>query len=375
MHVAIVTPKVTADDGQGRVNLEIVRTLIERGHRATLIASVVDPDVARLPAVRWIQPYGGSLPTQLLSSQVVSRSAQALLRRVRPEVDVVTIDGAVTIADSDVNAVHFVHGAWLRSPFHTRRLRRDAYGAYHGVLTRVHHAQERAAFSRARAVVAVSGRVADELAAIGVPREKIEVIFNGVDVERFRPGAVDRAAIGLPDVPFLALFAGDIKTPRKNLDTVLRAIARSADVHLAVAGSVERSPYPAMARDLGIASRVSFLGFRSDMPALMRAADVFVFPSRYEPCGLVVLESLASGTPVITARSVGGAEVLTGAEGVAIDDPDDDAAIAHALDRYRADDAVRRRAGEHARRLALEHTWSAMAERYVALYERMRRAA
>ena len=366
---------MTLDTAQGRVNVEIARRVLERGHRMTLIAERVAPELAQHPTVRWLRPRGTGLPTHMLRSQVVSLSARRTLRGVRDVADVVTVDGSVTIANSDVNAVHFVHGTWLRSPFHTSRTRGGPYGAYHGALTRLHHAQERAAFARARTVVAVSRRIADELHDIGVPRAKITVIFNGVDVDEFRPGAEERAALGLPDAPFLALFAGEIKTPRKNLDTVLRAIARCERAHLAVAGTTQGSPYPAMARELGIADRVTFLGFRRDVAALMRASDAFVFPSRYEACSLVLLEALSSGIPVITARSVGGAEILTGAEGVLMDDPNDDAALAVALERYAADDALRRASGQAARRLALAHTWSVMANEYVDLYERLRTPA
>ena len=110
---------------------------------------------------------------------------------------------------------------------------------------------------------------------------------------------------------------------RKNLDTVLQALVGASGVHLAVVGAREGSPYPALAERLGVADRVHFLGFRRDMAQIMQAVDIFVFPSRYEPFGIVVLEAMASGVPVILAATVGAAEVVTPDCGVVLPDPED----------------------------------------------------
>src|SRR5260370_25449043 len=108
----------------------------------------------------------------------------------------------------------------------------------------------------------------------------------------------------------MAIFAGDLKTSRKNLDTVLNAIRMLPSVHLAVAGGVDGSPYLALAERLGVPDRVHFLGRVSAMPLLMKSADCFIFPSRYDPLGLVILEAMATGLPVITSASAGGARLL-----------------------------------------------------------------
>ncbi|WP_237181465.1 glycosyltransferase family 4 protein [Paraburkholderia tropica] len=95
---------------------------------------------------------------------------------------------------------------------------------------------------------------------------------------------------------FLLLFVGDLRTPRKNLGTVLEALKQLPEhVHLAVAGYLLGSPYPEMARQLGIESRVHFLGLVREMPMLMRSVDAYVFPSRYEAMSLSLLEAMAAG--------------------------------------------------------------------------------
>jgi glycosyltransferase involved in cell wall biosynthesis len=141
-------------------------------------------------------------------------------------------------------------------------------------------------------------------------------------------------------------------------------------LHLAVAGSLEGSPYPAMAEALGLSARVHFLGFRRDMPALMRAADVFTFPSRYEACTLALLEALASGLPVVTARSTGGSELITAACGAVLDDANDTSALAGALNTMLAHPDRHAAMGRAARAVAEAHSWRRMGQRYLSLFRR-----
>jgi len=128
-----------------------------------------------------------------------------------------------------------------------------------------------------------------------------------------------------------------------------------------------------MAELLGVSSRVHFLGRRRDLPALMKAADIFIFPSRYEPFGLVLLEAMSSGLPVITAKSAGGAELIDETAGVVIENPNDVDAIVAALVSISATKKIQREMGANARRIALEHTWSKLGLQYVELYEGARR--
>ncbi|MGD0476242.1 MAG: glycosyltransferase family 4 protein [Candidatus Velthaea sp.] len=136
-----------------------------------------------------------------------------------------------------------------------------------------------------------------------------------------------------------------------------------------MAGNYENTPWPQLAAQLGVAPRVHFLGFQRDMPGLMRASDLVVFPSRYEPFGLVVLEALASGLPVVTARSTGGAEVMTSDVGFVLDDSEDVGALARALSLLASSDERRADMAIAARRLALQYSWRSMATKYLELLE------
>ncbi|BAY46978.1 group 1 glycosyl transferase [Scytonema sp. HK-05] len=371
MKLCIVTHKVKKGDGQGRVNYEVAKEAIRRGHHLTLLASEIAPELQQSSQVEWVSIPVNSLPTEFLRNFIFSQKSADWLRKNRSQVDLVKVNGAITKAASDVNAVHFVHSSWLRSPAHISRIRRDLYGFYQWLYTGVNAFWEKRAFQKAQVIVAVSQKVAQELESIGVGRSQIQVIVNGVDLEEFSPGVACRQTLGLPENVTLALFAGDIRTPRKNLDTVLRALVKVPDLHLAVVGSTEGSPFPAMAESLGLNQRVHFLGYRRDIAQLMRAVDLFVFPSRYEACTLVLLEALASGLPVITATATGGAELVTPECGVVLPDSDDTDALADALSSMMSDRTRMQQMGKAARAVAEQHSWSIMAQTYMDLFEEL----
>lgn len=375
LRILIVTHVVTNNDGQGRVNYEIARAALAAGHSVTLLASKAAPELVAHPLACFVPIAESRLPTRLLQYQLFAWRSGAWIRAHRDEFDVVHVNGFIAWARADVNAVHFVHDGWYRCGFYPFRLLRGPYDAYQVIYTRLNAWCERWAFRRTDTIVPVSEKVAQEVRALGIERARLRVIHNGVDVDEFTPGESDaskqsqRAHFGLPDAPFLLLFAGDLRVSRKNLDTVLRALTQTPPhVHLVVAGILRNSPYPALAASLGLAERVHFTDLVKDMPALMRAVDAFVFPSRYEAMSLVLLEALAAALPVVTARTAGGAEVIGPDCGVVLDHPDDDVALAAAI-RGLADDPERARTmGAAARELARTLDWQTMAGRYLALY-------
>jgi glycosyltransferase involved in cell wall biosynthesis len=372
MKLCIVTTKLIPGDGQGRVNSEIVQEALRSGHQITLIARQIAPEFAHdrlteVPIV--VRQY----PTELLRERIFARKSAAWIDQHQHEFDRIIVNGAITTAPSDINIVHFVHSAWLRSPHHISRQRRDAYGLYQWLYTKLNATWEKQAFAQAQIIIAVSEKVKQELIEIGVPGERIQVIHNGVNLDEFSP-ALDRSKIlrsslDLPPSVPLALFVGDIRTNRKNLDTVLHALAQVPTLHLAVGGAIEGSPYPALATQLGIANRTHFLGYRRDIAELMRASDFFIFPSRYEACTLVLLEAIASGLPAITAISAGGCEILTPDSGIVLPDSEDAAAIAQAMHQLTHHPEQRRQMGKAARILAEQYSWQRMAQSYVQLFE------
>jgi len=369
--ICIVTHKIRKGDGQGRVNYEVAQEAIRRGHDLTLLASEIAPDLADNSAVNCIFIPVEMYPTEFIRNFIFAQKSADWLRKNRANLDVIKVNGAITMGASDVNAVHFVHGSWLKSPVHISHNRKDLYGLYQWLFSAANAYWEKQSFRQSKIIIAVSEKVAQELVNIGVPRSQIRVVANGVDLQEFAPGVSSRTELGLPKNVNLALFAGDIRISRKNLDTVLHALVKVPELHLAVVGGTEDSPYPAMAKALNISERVHFLGYRHDMPQIQRAADLFVFPSRYEPFGLVVIEAMASGLPVITATTTGAADLVNPDCGIVLDDCDDVNALADALRLLNSDRSLRQQMGKVARTIAEQHSWSKMAQTYLNIFEEL----
>ncbi|KXU86011.1 glycosyl transferase [Caballeronia megalochromosomata] len=370
MRIAIVTHVVRHNDGQGRVNYEIARAALAEGHAVTLVASHVAPELLEHERVRWVPVIAGrAWPTRLVKQQVFAIKSALWLRTHRDEYDVLHVNGFITWARADVNTAHFVHGGWMKSPYYPFRLSGGAWPAYQVIYSRMNAWLEGWAYRRSRVIAAVSEKVAEEIRAGGIDDDRVEVVYNGVDTKAFASARFDRAVFHLDDDAFLMLFVGDLRTPRKNLQTVLHAlVSLPAHVQLVVAGYLPGSPYPDQARALGIADRVHFLGLVKDMPTLMHSVDAFVFPSRYEAMSLSLLEALAAGLPVITARTAGGAEIIGEECGVVLDDPDDAHALAQAIGELAESPGQRARMGAAARELAADFNWARMARRYLDLY-------
>ncbi len=372
MKLCVITRNLMKGDGQSRVNYEIALEAIRRGHHITLLATSIASELYESKQVNWIYIPVKQWPTQLLSSLSFSWQSAAWLLKHRLNLDVVLINGASTKAAADVNAVHFVHSSWLKSPVHPWRLHKDIRGAYQWLYTALNAYLEKKAFHKAKVIVAVSEKVKLELIELGVSKECIRVILNGVDLQEFSPGYNERSQFNLPkEVPF-ALFVGDIRTPRKNLDTVLRALIKVPELNLAVVGATEKSPYPLIAQELGIAERIYFLGYRHDVSEIMKAVDFFVFPSRYEACTLVLLEAMATGLPVVTAITAGGAEIVTPDCGVVLSDSEDAEALALELSKLASDRQLRTRMGLNGRAIAEQHSWGNMAQRYLSLFDELK---
>ncbi len=367
MRLALVTHNVTTGDGQGRVMRELALHAARAGAVVTLLADRVDADLEEQPGleIEWLRVKPRMQSPNLVKVAEFARAATAILQRQR-RWDVVHANGYVLNLPHQVNTAHFVHGAQPSvGGFGPGRAYRQLYQA-------ANSRWEKRAFGQASRLVAVSSVVREELLAIGVGSERVTVIPNGVHPAP--PCTLTRSALGLPSDRPVALFAGDLRTPRKNLDTVLKSLALLPQFHLAVAGAPEGSPFPALAEKLGVTDRVTWLGFRTDLPALYGIADIFLCPSRYEPFSLVLLEALAAGTPVVTSGRVGAAELADRRCTAVIPDPDDVNALAHAWRSLWEEtrdngEAVRDAAVATARR----YSWARMGEAYMGLYQEMLR--
>lgn len=219
---------------------------------------------------------------------------------------------------------------------------------------------ERRQFADPLRLIAVSAMVRDQVAArYGLDPAKITIIHNGIDTRRF---ATDRLAL-LRDaartkwqvgeaIAFL-LVANNFHL--KGVDGALRALARlgaaGSSICLVIAGAGNIGPYETIARRLGIAGLVRFLGKIGPVEEAYAAADVALQPTHYDACSLSTIEGLASGLPTITTRRNGASELIVpGEQGILLDRSDDVAALADAMGRLLNPD-LRLRMGVAARSL------------------------
>jgi UDP-glucose:(heptosyl)LPS alpha-1,3-glucosyltransferase len=161
----------------------------------------------------------------------------------------------------------------------------------------------------------------DAMQRYAVPADRVTVIYNGVDVQRFHPrlrdsrGAEIRRACGFEPEHFVVLFLGT-EYGRKGLAPVIEAfpdlIQARPRARLVVVGYDSARPrYKRLVTDLGIQAHVRFLGGRRDAENCFAAADLYVLPTLYDPFANSTLEALATGLPVITTATNGASELLT----------------------------------------------------------------
>ncbi len=282
-------------------------------------------------------------------------------------------DGAVVLSHgdsllADVVVIHAVNAASLRQK------RRD--GEWRWALNPMHlwvEGRDRLVLrgGRVRRFVAVSRRVVTELwEHHRVGPERIAVIPNGIDLERFcpeGPTAGLRAAFGIGAETKLLLFVGH-EFDRKGLGHAISALREPGceAMHLVAVGAGDEAAYRRLARDHGVGERVHFAGPRQDMPAIYREADAFVFPSAYETFSLVCMEAMACGVPVFAARAGGIEDYLRdGTNGFTVER--DGRSVAASLVSALADPALSARLREGARRTTTGFGWPAIAAQYQEL--------
>jgi glycosyltransferase involved in cell wall biosynthesis len=225
-------------------------------------------------------------------------------------------------------------------------------------------------------VVATCRDEVRELVALGVPADRIAVVPCGVDTGHFRPtGPV------APRGARSRVLTVSRLVPRKGVDTVVRAMARLPGAELVVAGGPpaagldtdrEVARLRALATAEGVGDRVCFLGAvgHADLPAMLRSADVVACVPTYEPFGIVPLEAMACGVPVV-ASAVGGLAdtVVDGVTGRHVP-PGDDTAVAAALGELLADPGRAHALGRAGRRRAeSEFGWSRVAAAHLGVYD------
>ena len=224
---------------------------------------------------------------------------------------------------------------------------------------------------RASRVIAVSHHEADHLTSLGVAPEAIRVIPNGVDLGEFAASDASRRS----DESVTVLFVGRVDSEQKGLPILIEALGhvpRSKRVSIRIAGEDWGGMLTLRerARHLGVAERVTFLG-KLDRSALLReyaAADFLVLPSLFEPFGIVLLEAMAAGLPVVASRVGGVPEVVEDGRTGWLVEAGNPRALADSMTRLADDEAMRRKMGRAGREKVLQYGWDAIVPQVVSVY-------
>ncbi|MDA0645898.1 MULTISPECIES: glycosyltransferase [Nonomuraea] len=234
-------------------------------------------------------------------------------------------------------------------------------------------------FGKADHVTTPTPLAAALLAEQGFDRD-VEAVSCGIDLTRFHPHAEPkewaRKLFGLPDRPTV-LFVGRLDE-EKRLSDLIRAmpyVLNETDAQLALVGSGnQRETLETLAARIGVAERVSFLGFVADenMPQAYAAADVFAMPSVAELQSIATLEAMATGLPVVVADAMALPHLVNGDNGYLFP-PGDVLALARHLTSVLTDGDLRDRLGLASRELALTHDHQASLARFEQIYDEVTR--
>lgn len=230
----------------------------------------------------------------------------------------------------------------------------------------------RAACATGSRLVAVSDALRKSVAdALWLRPEAVAVVYNGSAPRAGRRDAT-REALGIAPDQILVLAVGNLRPVKGHafLVQALAALDGRAPVAVAIVGSGSEEPaLRALAHGSGVEDRLHLLGYRSDVPDLLAAADVFVMPSLSEGMPMAMIEAMLAGKPIVASNVGGIPELIDTTEVGLLVPPRDVEALAHGLARVIHDASLREGLGEAARARALEHfSASAMAERYLELY-------
>jgi len=225
-------------------------------------------------------------------------------------------------------------------------------------------------FARCTHFVGVTQGIVDHQIAKGVPADRAFYVQTFPDVRDESP--VDRASLNTPAGAPVILALSRLHK-KKGLDTLLQAAKMLPEVYIWLAGEGPlRRHLEKLTRKLGLEDRVRFLGWRTDRGALLRAADVCVLPSRYEPFGTVILEAWAAGTPLVAARSAGPAAHVTDGKNGLLVAIDDHKALAEALGRATKDEDLRRHLiADGFDTYSRFYTRKTVTEKMIALYQKL----
>jgi glycosyltransferase involved in cell wall biosynthesis len=289
---------------------------------------------------------------------------------------------------SDVVQVQFIHHTWqkIAEKLPPDKLQSPSFlkNGYHSLLNLYKKKMETQIYHPDKKYVAISHGIKKELMHhFQIPSENIEIIYHGVDTDHFLPWNQSydasqkrkefREKLALADEDFTLLHVGALNA-RKGIFKTLDTLAFLKDngfenIKLLAVGQGDSRKIKKSMATLGIEDKVILAPHTKDIRNYYWAADCFFFPTYYEPFGLVILEAMACGLPVVVSDSAGASELIQeGENGILIDPYDKEKAIANGLIPLLRDPSLGSRLGRAARQTAEQHNWETVGNQYRQFY-------
>ncbi len=276
----------------------------------------------------------------------------------------VTMAQATRFFTPDVAYQQFVYKNWAKK---TKTM---------GISNKIVSAIEGYNLRKSKKIIVMSNQIKKEIIKYhGIPEGKIRVVYSGIDSKFFKPNKKYRKEIrqklGLSNNEIVLVFAGNPYS-RKGLNYLVKVLPLIKNAKLIVIGrdlgKDKITNYQILAEKLGVADRLIYAGFSKEINKFFAASDIFVFPTLYEPFGLVILEAMASGLPVVTSASAGAAELIGEKEGLLLKNPRSPKEIASKIN-YLIDNNLIKKFGKNARRKAENYTWKKTAREMERVFE------
>ncbi|MCD6600141.1 MAG: glycosyltransferase family 4 protein [Dehalococcoidia bacterium] len=385
MKIAFIAPGVHHHAGPAKVAAALIERLCE-DHQVSVFSHTIEGiDLSKIKYYRvtaFTHPRFLAYISFLVSSTIILAVLSLLRKR---DFDIIHSSGNSCAFYTNVITSHFCEREGYRLersniieiPHKTvlQKLKALDYRIYRRLATFVEGLIFRC--NSRKAYIVVSQPMKKEfIRHYGAAAENITVIPNGVDPEMFTPAnrplyrdsIRQRYGISRSD-QVLMLAGGDWE--RKGVSYAIEALSLlpQPDVKLLIVGSGDAKFYGQFAELKQVRERIIFVPHSNNLQEYYAASDVFVLPTIYEPFGLVIVEAMASGLPVITSGFAGAADVIIdGVNGLLLREPSDVNDLATKIELLLLNAELRRTMGEHARETAEKLSWDCVTQKAIDVY-------
>lgn len=358
--------------GSSRYLIETIPYFASRGHEIHLFANSWDPIDNELV---FFHKTPRIFANNLLFREAFNTLSNSIIQKFH-EFDV-TLAQPTRYFTPDIGEMQFVYKAWIdykinvgvKDPLKIKMS--DKWLSW----------MEKRNIKKCKEFIALAGCVKKTMVeGYGIPDEKVTVCYSGVNLGEFQPKNKKlyrdevRSKFGVNEDEKLILFVGN-PFSRKGLDYLIQALTyiKNEKFKLLVSGKDDPQPYIQLSKKLDLEKNIVYnIGLTSEIRKFFAASDMFVFPTLYEPFGLVILEAMASGLPVMTSEIAGAAELIDNyKDGIILKNPENPQEIGAGL-RYLFDNAKKAKfMGEKAREKSERYSWTRTAKCMLKVLERV----